>query len=113
MEVRKISTKLKGNKVHTLESWRFQKGSGKNAKVVTVKERPSYLVTVSSKNNKGKLISTTKELHSKRAVDGVLSRCGINKPSYPVESLRHKEDITFKKQGLKMFISSANLRKLH
>ena len=99
----KISTKLKGNKAHTLESWRFQKGTGKDAKVVNVSERPSYLVTVSGKNDKGEFVSATKTLHSKRVVDSVLNQCGIKKPSYPVESKRHDEDVNFKKQKMKLF----------
>ena len=101
--MKKISTKLKGNKAHTLESWRFQKGSGKEAKVVDISEQPSYLVTVSGKNEKGKFVSITKKIHSKRVVDSVLNQCGMNKPSYPVESKRHNEDVNFKKQRMKLF----------
>lgn len=101
--MKKISTKLKGNKAHTLESWRFQKGSGKDAKVVNVSERPSYLVTVSGKNDKGEFVSATKTLHSKRVVENVLNQCGMNKPSYPVESKRHNEDVNFKNQKMELF----------
>lgn len=101
--MKKISTKLRGNKAHTLESWRFQKGSGKDARVVNVSERPSYLVTVSGKNDKGEFVSATKTLHSKRVVDSVLNQCGMKKPSYPVESKRHNEDVNFKKQRMELF----------
>lgn len=101
--MKKISTKLRGNKAHTLESWRFQKGSGKDAKVVDISEQPSYLVTVSGKNEKGKFVSITKKIHSKRVVDSVLNQCGMDKPSYPVESKRHNEDVNFKQKKMTLF----------
>ena len=100
----KIKSKLKGNKKHSLESWRFQKGDGPAATEVKVNERPSFLVTVSKMDNRGVRVVGTKKLHSERAVNGVLKASGIKKPSYPTLSVRHPDDVAFKKAKMNSFI---------
>ena len=99
----KIKKKLKGNKKHSLESWRFQKGDGDKATVVKVSERPAFFVSVRTIDKDGSRVVGSKVLHSERAVNGVLKASGIKKPTYPHSSVRHADDVAFRKKKMKSF----------